>query len=456
MEIIYRVKRQWEKLDASWRFAIAAFLIARIFYTVWSWVILTIQPVAVHYIQVDNNPGAIFLILQTSQAYGYICDVNGEKLSFRSASKDTVTDLQTGSVWDIHTGTALEGHYQGTVLSPAAIPADMFPYHDTKPYSNAWLALWQRFDANWYISIAEHGYGATQGDFVFPPLFPLLIHLLKPFFGYAFLAGLFISNIATLFTLKLLYDLFVQWGDHESAYWALMLFLLYPTSFFMFSVYAESLFLVLALLAMHSMKTHQWHWAGFWVFCAILARLQGIALLLPFIYLIWKDQPFLRNLQHWAGSIFAGSGFLFYLYLRFADNQNGIVFSELMWHSHFVFPWESYAYAIRLIFTRQVNYIDILNLTITTLFIILLVLGWQKIPLEYSLYSIASLFVMLARLVETKPLNAMLRYTLTIFPMFYILGLAKDNPWKRRIIIYSFIALNLFLSQEFFGWGWVA
>lgn len=449
--------RFWNKLHQSWQFAIKAFLIVRLFYALWSWVVLTVQPIAVHYVDIADKPGVSFLNLYTVKAYTYVREIGGSLLTFRPIDKNMVMDLQTGSRWNIYSGEAIEGKYQGFKLIKGNILSDeMFPYYDASPYPNAWLALWQRFDANWYISIAEHGYGAIQGDFVFPPLFPLLILLLKPFFGYAFLAGLFISNLATFFALKLLYDLFIQWGDRQSAHWALIFFLLYPTFFFMFSVYTESLFLVLALLALHFMRSREWHWAGFWIFCAILARLQGIALLVPLIYLMWKEKPFLHNLQHWAGLMFAGFGFLFYFYMRFANNQSGIVLSELMWHSHFVFPWESYFYAVQFFLTSQVTYIDILNWAITTLFIILLIWGWQKIPPEYSLYNLSSLLVMLARLVETKPLNAMLRYTITIFPVFYILGSVNHSPWKRRIIIYTFIALNLYLSQEFFSWGWVA
>jgi hypothetical protein len=40
--------------------------------------------------------------------------------------------------------------------------------------------------------------------------------------------------------------------------------------------------------------------------------------------------------------------------------------------------------------------------------------------------------------------------------MFFILGLLANNPFWRRFIIYTFTALALFLSAEFFGWGWVA
>src|SRR4030095_16483442 len=205
MGFISRTKQTWEKLDQSWRFAITAFLVARIFYAVWSWIILTIQPIAIHYFEADGEPAAIFLNLHTIRAHTYLREVNGRILTFRATSKDTVSDLQTNSLWDVRTGIALGGVFKAYVLSPASLPPYLFLYFDVKPYPNAWLGLWQRFDAIWYTSIAEYGYGAIAGDHAFPPIFPLLINFLKPVFGNAFLAGLFISHVSTLYASKIMY-----------------------------------------------------------------------------------------------------------------------------------------------------------------------------------------------------------------------------------------------------------
>ncbi|MEP6894135.1 MAG: glycosyltransferase family 39 protein [Chloroflexota bacterium] len=457
MKFINSIKQRWLSLDQSWKFAITAFLIARIFYALWSWVILTIQPIAVHYVVITGKPGVSFLNLYTVNAYTYVREVDGNLLTFRPINKDTVTDLQTGSIWNIYTGEAIRGNYKGIKLVAGILPSDMFPYHNVKPYPNAWLALWQRFDANWYTSIAENGYGNINGDDHFPPLYPLLIRLMQPIFGNAFIAGLVISHLATLYVLKLLYDLFNQWGNQISGNQTLLYFLIYPTSYYLFSAYTESLFLLLALLALRSMKQKSWAWAGFWVFCAITTRLQGAALLFPMLYLMWKDRPLFQNLHHWFSLAIAGSGFLFYIFLRSTQvSGNALPFAEPAWHAHLVLPWDTYLYAVRTLLSGNFNHIDLLNWAVVTLFLILLVLGWKKIPLEYSLYTSVSLLIMLIRIVESQPLISMSRYSLTLFPSFFILGLAGENPWRRRIILYTLIALNMYLSSEFFSWGWVA
>lgn len=450
--------KRWKTLNESWRFAITVFLIARLFYALWSWMILTIQPLAVQNIDLSGKPVLTVFSLQSSQAHFYLREAEGQTLIFRASSDNTVSDLQTGSIWDPSTGVALQGHYKGFRLLPSGSPpADIFPYHNATAYPDPWLAIWQRFDANWYISIAENGYGGIEGDDHFPPLFPTFIRLLKPLFGSAFLAGLFITHVATLYVIKLLYDTFLEWDGTISAKRAIVFMLIFPTSFFLFSVYSESLFLMTALLSMLSMRTRSWGWAGFWAFCAILTRLQGAALVIPMLYLMWSDYPFLRKPIQWFGLMLPALGGLFYLYLRSTQMASGVLpFVESDWHAQIVPPWQTYWYAIQTLLSDHFTFIDVLNWVIVTLFIILLIAGWRKIPLEYSLYTALSLLIILIRIVETQPLISMSRYALTLFPAFYTLGLAGENPWIRRFIVYSFILLNLYLSAQFFSWGWVA
>ena len=450
--------QRWKTIDEAWRFAIIAFLLVRFFYALWSWAILTLQPLAVQNADLAGEAVLTVFSLQTSEVHTYLRQVNGETLTFRSAGKNTVRDFQTGSVWDISTGRAFEGPYKGSTLAPSKIkPSEIFPYHNAKPYPVSWLALWQRFDANWYISLADTGYGGIEGDDHFPPLFPLLIRILKPLVGSAFLAGLFISHLAALYAIKLLYRTFYDWGGDVPAKRTTLFVLIYPTSFFLFSVYTESLFLVMALLALQQMRNRSWVWAGFWMFCAILTRLQGAALIFPMLYLMWLERPFLRKPAQWFALALPALAGLFYVFLRARQVTEGAIpFVEADWHARLVLPWETYWYAVQTLLLGNATFIDALNWIVVTLFIFLLALGWRKIPLEYNLYSAFSLLIMLTRIVETQPLISMSRYSLTLFPLFFVFGLAGENPWLRRLILYTFIPLNLYLSAQFFLWGWVA
>ena len=175
------------------------------------------------------------------------------------------------------------------------------------------------------------------------------------------------------------------------------------------------------------------------------------------IYLMWRERIFLRKPASWFGLTLPAIGGLFYLFLRSRQVTQGVVpLVESDWHARLVPPWETYWYAIQTLASGKFTFIDLLNWAVVTLFVILLVAGWRKIPLEYNLYTAFSLLIMLIRIVETQPLISMSRYSLTLFPSFFILARASENPWHRRLIIYTFIPLNLYLSAQFLSWGWVA
>jgi hypothetical protein len=433
-------------------------LIARIFYTVWSLIVFSAQPVAVQNFELSGQPVLSIFSVQENQAYVYGREVNGKILTFQPASLQQVMDQETGSIWNISDGHAIQGSYESTTLPKAkASASEIFPYFGVTPYRGVLLSMWQRFDANWYLSIAQNGYGHIPGDIHFPPLFPVLIRALAPLPGNLFVAGLLVSQIAALFALKLLYDLFNQWGDVAIAKRALFFFIIYPTSFFLFSAYSESIFLVMAVLAFRAMTARSWHWAGFWIFCAILIRLQGVALTLPMLFLMWHDRPFLGRFNHWAGWTIASIAGFLYLYLRSRQAaESTLPFIETNLHARLITPWESYFYAIKTIASGQAAFTDILNFVAATLVFVLVIWGWKKIPIEYNIYTLSSILIIMTRVVETQPLVSMSRYTLTFFPSFYILGLAGNHPWLRRAIVYLSVPLNLYLSGQFFLWGWVA
>ncbi len=452
------VAQYWERLDESWRFAITAFLIARLFYFAWSLVVFYIQPLAVQNFELSGEPIVSIFQLQNSEAHVYLRNLNGQVLTFQPFGTEQLIDQQTRSIWDISSGEAIQGQYKGSqLLSAKTKPSDIFPYFEVKPFSNSLLAIWQRFDANWYLAIAERGYGSVPGDDHFPPLFPLLIRILQSIVGNVFLAGLLVSHAATLVALKLLYDLFSQWGEQAIAKRALIFFVLYPTFFFSFSAYSEPVFLVFTLLAFQAMQKCHWAWAGFWICCAILTRLQGVALFVPMLYFLWKDRSILQVFSYWFGLLVSGTSGLFYLYLRSLQVTSGAVpLTEAEWHARLVPPWETYWYAVQTILTGNATFIDALNWAVMTLFLVLLVWGWKKIPVEYNLYTVFSMLIILVRIVESQPLISVSRYSLMLFPSFYALGLAGENPWLRRVTVYASFLLSLYLSGQFFIWGWVA
>src|ERR1041384_6776139 len=102
------VAHDWERLDESWRFAITAFLIARIFYFIWSWIIFSIQPVAIQNFELSGEPIVSIFRLRNSEARDYLRDLNGQILTFQPFGTEHIIDQQTKSIWEISTGTAIQ------------------------------------------------------------------------------------------------------------------------------------------------------------------------------------------------------------------------------------------------------------------------------------------------------------------------------------------------------------
>jgi hypothetical protein len=130
--------------------------------------------------------------------------------------------------------------------------------------------------------------------------------------------------------------------------------------------------------------------------------------------------------------------------------------TETNLHARIVPPWENIRYAVEYILGGAGGYIDVLNLAAFLLFFSLIVVYWKKFPPEFNLFSLASLIVFSMRLVDTQPLNSMIRYVLTIFPLFFLFGTLAHQRWINLLMFACFLSLNLFLSAQFLLWGWVA
>src|SRR6185503_4644923 len=116
------IAQYWHSINESWRFAITAFVIARLFYGLWSWVIFMIQPVALQNFELFGEPILSVFKLENSEAHVYLRKVNGDVLTFQPRDSQHIVDQKTGSVWDISKGVAIQGPYEGSSLSTPRTP----------------------------------------------------------------------------------------------------------------------------------------------------------------------------------------------------------------------------------------------------------------------------------------------------------------------------------------------
>ena len=167
--------------------------------------------------------------------------------------------------------------YIGGVLFTAAdFAATSVSYHDL-------LANWNRGDVTTYLMLAVSGYTQPEQTLLFP-LFPTLIRTLAPLFRQSQLsAGFFISNLAFLGVLMILYQLVEIEFDRDTARRATLYIAIFPTAFVFFIAYSESLFLFFALVSFYSMRQGSWWLAGLFGALATLTQFVGLFLFVVFL-----------------------------------------------------------------------------------------------------------------------------------------------------------------------------
>lgn len=306
---------------------------------------------------------------------------------------------------------------------------------------------WANFDGVHYLLIAERGYGLFQQAFF--PLYPILIRGLTVLTGSYFVSGMLISHLALLGTLFIFYSLVKLDHGQKIAWLTLVIWLFFPTSFYLGSVYTESLFLFLVLASFYMARRGLWWWSGCLGLLASATRVVGV-LLFPVLLIEAYQQSRRVNFRKYWPIFLVPLGLLFYmLYLRqtfgdplfflhvqddFAAGRSGeklILLYQVFWR-----------YLKMIMTTRW----DLLYLIVWFEFLIgVIFLGWsllalKKIRFSYALWAILS--YLLPTLTGT--FSSLPRYALAIFPVF-ILGAIFLAQHRYLRIIYLFVSGSLLL-----------
>ena len=339
------------------------------------------------------------------------------------------------------------------------------PYQGIEPVTGGLagllLGVWQRFDALWYLRIAELGYSPNDGSMVYFPLYPLLIRIVgKVMLSNYLVAALIVSSLAYVGALFCLYKLTERQFGRASARRSTTYLAIFPTAFFFLAPYTESLFLLFTLAAFLCASGKRWWLAGAMGYLASLTRLQGVVLLAPLLYMYLRDRRFrLSQLGPELLAILAipGGALLFLAYQDLVLSSaplTGIYQAQL--HAQFVWPWDNILAVVQKILSLEGTFINVLNLGMLAVFVAMTILSIRDLPREYSIYMALTLFVLLLRRTTLQPLVSMSRYVLVLFPAFLLWGHWGRNPRVQRLIIYPSVALLLYLSGQFAMWGWVA
>jgi Mannosyltransferase (PIG-V) len=352
---------------------------------------------------------------------------------------------------------------------------------------NAVVAPLARWDSGWYLMIAKSGYADNLTRMAFFPVYPGLIHIV----GFAtrsdLIAGVVISLVAFAVALALLHRLVLLDFDEDVAETTVMLVAFCPVAFFFSAVYTESLFLALSVGAIYAARRERWLAAGLLGGIAAATRNGGVALILPVAVIYFYGPRTTGNARRtrWAGQALSGgrrllpryrlradavwmllipaglSAYLAYLGIKYGQALAPF-HAEAAWYRHSTMPWTTVWQAanqawdgLRQLIHGPARPYYVWGYT-QSVISAALHFGLRRLPVAYSLYTLAMLVLALVDPVSLQPLASLPRYELVVFPLF-IWG--AQMLTRRHLTLAALAALAVLLglfTVEFATWRWVA
>jgi Gpi18-like mannosyltransferase len=356
----------------------------------------------------------------------------------------------------------------GFILFP--VPPHVYPV--TGVNITALLTSWNHWDADKFTRIAQYGYQIIYNTAFFP-LFPLLIRCIAFLFGNnGYIAiGMVLSNLALLGALFVLYQIAADALGDQVGRRTLLYLCIFPTAFFLFTTYNESLFLFLTTSSFLAMRRQKWWLAGILGLFAALTRSAGLFLIFPYLFELWisresittNDQSvadrLMRLLPRALPVVLIPLGTLIYCFYCWQLFQNPLAFVAVQshWDRHITWPWVGLWMALVELFWIQplgsFNEVHLLlDLTATIGFIVLAILGWRRLRMSYNIWIGLLLFYMLISPSIGQPdiLGSNQRFVLEMFPAFITLAaLGVKYPRFHLGLLISFPFLQATLAMLF-------
>lgn len=355
--------------------------------------------------------------------------------------------------------------------------------------------VWQRWDSQWYVKIVEEGYRPErilQGDgtvlvnpaTAFFPLYPGLIWLVRQILPVSTsMAGIIVSTVACLIGLIVVHRLTRHEAGEPVANTAIRYLLIFPTAFFFFAVYTESIFLAVTAGACYAAVRRNWWLAGALGFLAALARPSGILIGLPLglEYLLW-----LRRERRWPRFeiaalllIPAGLGsYIAFLAWRFNDPLMFLHAQQnVIWNREYKTPFQTIVQILRsvnfstegLLGAQRVdepvrmdlylggfNDSNGYNLVFFLLGLVVALWAFRLIRPSLAAYALVMMLFPIFAPPPTVPLISLPRYMLPVFPIFMALAIWGQNSRIDKLLTYPALAFLGIFTVRFATWYWVA
>lgn len=353
--------------------------------------------------------------------------------------------------------------FLATIIIP--VFGGRFPYYDNLLIPTglpSWIWGFGNFDGVHYLRIALMGYEGSHYSQAFFPLYPLIIKILS-LGDFPFWTGFILSNILFLASLHLFYKLLSIDHSPKVSLQAVVLLLVFPTSFYFGSLYSESLFLLLSLSSLIFIRKKNFLLAGIFAALASATRIVGIFLFAAIIiecFLLWKRGE-LKNLWSSAtGILIAPMGLFAYIFYLKSNFNNPFyflsaqpVFGAERSESIILLPQVIFRY-LKMMTSLQINSLSFFNvsleLILTLIPLALLIASYKKIRLSYWVFTLGCLLLPTL----TGTLSSMPRYALMSFLVFPFIAERTGRYFNGLVLLLAI--LGIFLLSLFTRGYWVA
>lgn len=314
-----------------------------------------------------------------------------------------------------------------------------------------------RWDAAWYLDVAQNGYHFLRegepSNVVFLPLFPWLMRLVSlggliplPVAGYVAANGCLLG--AAVWLRRLVRR---EGGGGATVRWAWAALFLGPVSFFFSTVYAESLFLMLSIGALCLAREQRWWWAGLLGALAALTRFVGFVLVVPlvweFLTVHWAERARwrLRDVVKLVPVLLPVAGIVAYAVLMWIQLGDPLMYfrGQSHWDRHFSRWWILFA---RESFWGQDLFFRVwFPATVLGAFGLLLLGVKLRLRPTYLIYGLVFSFIYIsARYVEALP-----RYFSVVAAFYLIVGVGARRwaafRWPVLVVSTALLALSVVL-----------
>ena len=325
----------------------------------------------------------------------------------------------------------------------------------------------ERWDALWFLRIAEDGYAENDGSAAFFPLYPMTVRAVSTAIGgHPLAAALIVSNAAFLAALIVVYLLTKLEFDETVARRTTVYMSVWPTALFFLAPYSESLFLLLAAGSFLCARRSKWVWAAVLGALAAATRSIGIVLVLVLAvealhqYKEKRDPRLASLLRPLALSSLVGVGTLAYLFYWkvAADTWLAPIGEQANWQRVFSFPLLTLRSgtdaAFEFIGVGGGGY-PLLDWAVVVPALAAAVWVAVKARPAYAVYAWASLLLPLTFIFEARPFMSVPRFTVVIWPIFWALARFAGR-WNAHATIVACSAAGLgAFTILYVNWYWI-